>query len=65
MCLRPETVCLCKFSTASDLSFDRFNLTCSRWGVLFVDDEGVRACEGGSRTLVQCPTAHRHESSNQ
>lgn len=28
MCLRPDTVCLCRFSMASDLSFDRFNLTC-------------------------------------
>ena len=28
MCLSPETVCRCRFSTASDLSFERLNLTC-------------------------------------
>lgn len=27
MCRRPDSVCLCKFSMASDLSFDLFNLT--------------------------------------
>lgn len=65
MCLRPETVCLCRFSMASDLSFERFNLTCLHrfpWptneagvisltlGYIDIDRNMPESCAAGTRT---------------